>query len=154
MVEWLNANIAYWHWIVLGILLAGLEIFVPSFVILWFGVAGIAVGLLMVLFPIGVTAQLFIWGGLSVLLLVLWHKLVSPRMENRTLAGLSREAIIGQVGTVLEYSSARSRGNLRFPAPILGNDEWEFIFDGELRSGDRVMVTEVSGNALIVVPKN
>ena len=154
MVEWLDTNVAYWHWIVAGLLLAGLEIFVPSFVILWFGVAAILVGILMVMITMGFTAQLLIWGILSVLLLVLWHKLVSPRMHNKTLAGMSREAIIGQVGTVMEYSSARARGNLRFPAPLLGNDEWEFIYEGQLQAGDRVVVTEVSGNALIVIPRN
>jgi len=152
MVEWLDANVAYWHWIVVGLLLAGLEIFVPSFVVLWFGVAAILVGLLMVIVTMGFTAQLFIWGGGAVLLLVLWHKLISPRMLNKTMAGMSREAIIGQVGTVMEYSSVRARGDLRFPAPLLGNDEWEFIYEGQLQAGDRVVVTDVSGNALIVMP--
>ncbi len=153
MVEWLDTNIAFWHWIVVGLLLVGLEIFVPSFVILWFGVAAILVGILISIVSLGFTAQLLTWGILSVVLLVLWHKLVSPRMLNKTMAGLSREAIIGQVGTVIDYSSVNARGNLRFPAPLLGNDEWEFIYEGELQAGDRVIVTEVSGNSLIVIPR-
>ena len=46
MVEWLDANILYWHWIVFGILLAGAEIFAPSFFLLWLGVSGVLVGLI------------------------------------------------------------------------------------------------------------
>jgi hypothetical protein len=40
---------------------------------------------------------------------------------------------------------------LRFPAPILGSDEWSFICEDPVAIGDRVRVTEVSGNSLIVV---
>ncbi|MEJ2418991.1 MAG: NfeD family protein [Exilibacterium sp.] len=149
-MEWLNGEIAYWHWIVVGLLLAALEIFVPSFVILWFGLAAIVVGLIMAVTSLSFTFQLLIWVILSVLFAYLWHKIISPKILNKTFAGMSREAIIGQTGTVLNYNALQSRGMLRFSAPLLGNDEWEFIFEGELQSGDRVTVIDVSGNTLIV----
>ena len=154
MLDWLNSHIAYWHWIVFGLLLAGLEIFVPSFVMLWFGLSALAVGLLMLGTSFSITLQLLIWIVLSVVFLGLWHKLVSPRMQNKTMAGLSREAIVGKVGTVLEYSPEQSRGNLRFPAPVLGNDEWEILSEDNLKSGDRVVVSDLSGNTLVVRLKN
>lgn len=152
-MEWLNSNIAYWHWIVFGLALACLEIFLPSFVILWFGLSAIVVGLLMLVVDFSITAQLLVWAFLSVVFLALWHKLVSPRMRDKTLAGLSREAIVGKVGTVLEYSQDSGRGSLRFPAPVLGNDEWEILSEDPLRSGDRVVVRDVSGNTLVVRQK-
>jgi len=37
--------------------------------------------------------------------------------------------------------------------PLLGNEEWEFLSNDELAIGDRVMVVEVSGNALVVTKK-
>lgn len=153
MIEWLNAHIAYWHWIVLGLILAGMEIFLPSFFVLWFGAAAICVGLVIALVPIGLTAQLLLWIVLSVVFVVLWHKFVSPRMRDRTLAGMSREAIIGQSGIVVRHSAESGRGLLKFSAPILGSEDWDFICEGKLASGDRVIVTEVSGNSLIVRPK-
>lgn len=154
MIEWLNGQIAYWHWIVLGLLLSGLEIFLPSFVIIWFGAAAICVGLLLWLVPLGLTAQLVLWIALSISFLVLWMKFVAPRMRDRTLAGLSREAIIGQTGIVVRHNTDTGRGQLRFPAPILGSEDWDFICEGKLASGDRVTVIEVSGNSLIVKPKS
>ncbi len=153
-MEWLNSHVAYWHWIVLGLVLASLEIFVPSFVILWFGVSAIVVGLLLLMTGISVTAQVLIWAVLSFLCVAAWHKLVSPRMKDKTLAGLSREAILGKVGTVLEYSVEQGRGTMRFPAPVLGNDEWEILSHDALQSGDRVTVKDVSGNTLIVQLKS
>lgn len=153
MIEWLNANIAYWHWIVLGLVLAGMEIFMPTFFILWFGAAAVSVGLVLWVVPMTLTAQLLLWIVNSAVFVVLWHKLVSPRMKDRSLAGMSREAIIGQTGIVVQHNSESGRGRLKFPAPILGDDEWDFICEGKLAGGDRVTVTEVSGNSLIVRPK-
>lgn len=153
MVEWLNENVAYWHWIVFGILLCGMEIFTTTFVLLWFGVAGIIVGILLSLVTMSFAWQLGLWAIFSILLMILWHTQISPRMANKTLAGLSLEAVVGQVGTVLSYSTLTNRGQLRFPAPVLGNDEWEFICTSALQSGDRVVVSSVSGNSLIVTPK-
>lgn len=153
MMEWLNAHIAYWHWIVLGLALAGLEIFLPTFFMLWFGAAAICVGLVLWVIPLSLTAQLLLWIVNSVVFVVLWHKLVSPRMKDRSLAGMSREAIIGQTGIVVQHYTDSGRGRLKFPAPILGDDEWDYICEANLASGDRVTVTDLSGNAVIVRPK-
>jgi len=43
------------------------------------------------------------------------------------------------------------RGTLRFSVPILGADEWPFICSDEVASGDRVRVSDISGNDLIVI---
>ena len=83
-----------------------------------------------------------------------WFKWVSPHLKNKTFSEMSREGMIGQVGSVIEYNSVhKGRGTLRFPAPILGNDEWQFICTDTVDLGDRVIVREFSGNALIVSAK-
>lgn len=150
MIAWLDHNLLYWHWVIFGIALVALELFTPTFVTLWLGVAAVIVGIVMIFIPLELSIELVIWITLSVLFLLLWHKFVSPRMANQTLAGLSKEAIIGQVGMVTFYNRDQGRGMLKFPAPILGNDDWEFIFDGVLENGDRVIVKDISGNSLIV----
>lgn len=150
MVEWLNTNIEYWHWFVFGVVLAALEMFIPSFFMLWLGVSAVAVALAMLIIPVSFTWQLLLWGILSVVCLVTWFKYVSPKMKDRTKSGMAKEALFGQLGTVLEYNSSTSRGKLRFPAPLLGEDEWLFICEDDLSSGDKVMVMETSGNDLLV----
>ena len=131
------------------------ELFIPVFVIMWLGVAAVLVGLILTISATDFSNQLVIWVVFSALFLLLWHKFVSPRLTDRTLAGLSREAVVGQIGMVTHFDREEGRGNLKFPAPIVGNDEWEFIYnsgndDSILQNGDKVRVTDISGNSLIV----
>ena len=150
MIEGLS-EIAYWHWIIFGLLLSLSEIFVMSFVLLWFGLGAIAVGLLLLVFEIPITIQILFWIIISSFNVFAWFKWVSPRFKTKTLSGMSREKMIGQVGTVIELNlSHKGRGKLRFPAPILGDDEWQFICEDIVEVGCRVIVKEFSGNSLIV----
>ena len=144
-------ELLYWHWIVAGIILILLEIPLPSFTTLWLGAAAIIVGLLMLAFPeMNFTAQILAWTVLSVIMTWSWFKFLKPLSTDKTMAGLSREAMIGQVGQVIQVPNDDRRGVLRFPAPVLGEDEWQFITQDALRMGDRVQVSDLSGNSLIV----
>ena len=154
MLEWLNTQIAYWHWLVFGLCLVLSEMMLLSFVTLWFGLSAIIVGLLLWIYPFSFTLQLLIWIVLSIFIVYAWFKWVSPHFKNKSFSGMAREGMIGQVGTVIEYNSVHEgRGTLRFPAPILGSDEWQFICTDRVEVGSRVMVREFSGNALIVAAK-
>ncbi|MEE9397843.1 MAG: NfeD family protein [Methylococcales bacterium] len=155
MLEWLNTNIAYWHWLTFGLCLALAEIMLLSFVALWFGLGAIIVGLILLIYPLSFTAQLLTWIILSIFIVYAWFKWVSPHFKNKSLSGMAREEMIGKIGIVIEYNSVHEgRGVLRFSIPILGSDEWQFICVDAVEVGDRVMVRDFSGNALIVSAKN
>ena len=124
MLDGLNATIAYWHWLIFGLLLSLGEIFAMSFVLLWFGLSAILVGILLAIFEMSVTVQILLWMFFSAFNVFAWFKWVSPRFKTKTLSGMSREKMLGQVGTVIEFNSRHEgRGTLRFSAPILGSDE-------------------------------
>ena len=53
-------EIEYWHWLILGMLLMALEMALPSFVLLWFGAGAIVSGIVLLLVPISLTAQVLI----------------------------------------------------------------------------------------------
>ena len=143
--------IEYWHWIVFGIVLMLSEIFIGSFFIFWFGAAAVVVGLLIVPLPdMSPTAQLIIWAVSSASFALAWFKLVKPLNVDKTKAGLSKEALVGEIGQVLQIPSGDKRGKVRFPAPVLGSDEWLIISHDTVSIGDRVSVIDLSGNALIV----
>lgn len=141
----------YWHWIVFGIALMLGEMFLASFFILWFGAAAVVIGGLVFLFP-GITPawQIFLWTLLSSALALAWFKYLKPLSIDKTKAGLSRERFLGEVGQVLSPPNGDKRGTLRFPAPLMGSDEWLCISQDTLASGDRVTVVDFSGNTLIV----
>jgi membrane protein implicated in regulation of membrane protease activity len=58
--------------------------------------------------------------------------------------------LLGEIGQVINAPSGDIKGTIRFPAPVLGNDEWLIISEDSLVIGDRVGVIDLSGNALIV----
>ena len=147
----MSFEILYWHWVVFGVLLVLSEIALTTFFILWFGVAAIIVGAILYFAPgLSLSWQIFIWTLLSSLLAAAWFKYLKPLSIDRTKAGLSREAILGEVGQVISVPSEDRRGRMRFPAPILGADEWMIISSEKLAEGDRVRVKDVSGNSLLV----
>ena len=144
-------TVQYWHWLVFGMILIMAEIFVPSFTIFWFGLGGLVVAGLMLLFSgISFTWQLFVWAIASCGFTFLWFKFIRPKMTDRTRAGLSREAAIGETGQVIKKPGSGRRGMVRFATPLLGSEEWLFICDSAVDIGDRVRVADISGNTLVV----
>ena len=127
------------------------EIALPSFTALWFGLGAVLVGLLMLLVPeLSLSWQVFIWTVSSALATFLWFRYFKPRAIDKTMAGLSREAILGEIGLVIAAPQGDRRGKLRFSLPMLGAEEWDIICEQEVVPGDRVAVVDISGNALIV----
>ena len=147
----MDIAVQYWHWLVFGMILIIAEIFVPSFTIFWFGLGGLLVAGLMLLFSgISFTWQLFIWAIASCVFTFLWFRFIRPRMTDRTKAGISREAAVGETGQVIQAPEDGRRGKVRFTIPLLGSEDWPFICDGPVSVGDRVTVSDISGNTLVV----
>ena len=147
----MNIELLYWHWLLLGMLLIAAEMFVPSFTILWFGLGALLVGLVLLLIDINLTMQLVLWTISSIIFTVFWFKYFKPKMADKTTASSAREKVIGEFGQVIKLPTEGSRGKVRFVIPILGDDEWDFISEDSVEIGDRVHISEISGNTLIVV---
>jgi len=95
----------YWHWLVLGLGLIVIEIFLPSFTVLWFGLGAVVVGILLWIFPaLGSGLQVLVWTVTSILFAVAWFRYFKPKMIDKTVAGLSREGALGRVGQVVKAS--------------------------------------------------
>jgi inner membrane protein len=144
----------YWHWIVFGVALALLEIYLASFTVLWFGLGAVVVGLVMLFVPdLAFSLQLLAWLIASSGFAVLWFKFFKPKMVDKTTAGVAREAVIGEVGQVIRVPAPPNRGVVRFTIPVLGDDEWNFICEEPVVAGDRVAIKDFSGNTLVVTKR-
>ena len=143
-------DLLWWHWLVVGLLLVGLELLVPSFTIIWFGLGAVLVGLVLLIAPaLPLFAQLLVWTVVSALLTVLWFRFFNPR-KNRTLSGSAKDAVLGEIGLVIRAANPYDKGRVKFQLPILGADEWPCMADEALAVGDRVKVVEVEGHVLKV----
>ncbi|OAU99116.1 MULTISPECIES: NfeD family protein [Moraxella] len=144
-----------WHWAVIGMLLMMGELFIPSFAMLWFGVAALVTALLLWVVPMGLLSQVVIWLGLSIVACILWFRLIQPRIKTRTKAGLGGSVIVGEIGMIVSPVLTNGLGVVRFSVPKVGAAEWACrTLDGRpIEVGTRVIVTAVMGNELIVMPK-
>ena len=70
----------WWQWTVAGMALILSEFAVPAFVLLWFGIGALIVAALAAFTAeLGMAIQMSIWLGSSVVLLVLWFKILRRR---------------------------------------------------------------------------
>lgn len=82
----------------------------------------------------------------------LGFKFIKPLSTDKTKAGLSREATIGQIGMVIQTNLEHDQIKVRFPMPVLGSDEWNCRTTSPVQVGDRIRVIDILGNDLVVQP--
>jgi hypothetical protein len=139
-------QLAYWHWWVLGVALAALEVFAPGAVLIWFGIAALAVGLLVLLLPgLPWTVQVVVFTALSVASLVGWRLYARSRPERTDYPALNRRAeqYVGRVLT-LDEPIVNAMGKVR-----LDDSTWK-VRGPDLPAGTRVRVQGVDGTLLVV----
>lgn len=140
----------WWHWAIGGIGLIIAELAVPSFVLIWFGLGGLAVALLLAVMPqIGLTAQLAVWLVISVSLVAFWFRVFKPGMH-KTRIGMSEANVVGEIGLLTRNVAPFQRGEVRFQKPMVGSEVWPCIADVPIAAGERVRVLGVEGSLLKV----
>ncbi len=146
-------DLAWWHWMVLGLALGLLELAVPSFFIIWFGLGALLVGVAMLAAPgIAFSGQVMLWTAASVAMTVLWFK-VFRREDGKTRSGQADEAL-GEIGVLVRavepLGVSSPRGDVRFQKPVMGSDVWPCLADEAIAAGERVRVLAVDGQILKV----
>ncbi len=144
-------NPLWWHWMALGFILIAAEIVVPSFVIIWFGVAAVIVSLIDFIFSTDLSTEIFWWIVFSIFFQYMWFKKFKPK--TLTKSGQADESM-GKKGVVLEDIKPYGRGKVRFEIPILGSRDWIVTADELIKSGEEVISIEALGNMLKVKKAN
>lgn len=140
----------WWYWVVAGVALVLCELAIPLFVLIWFGLSAIAVGILLALLPsVSLTAQLSLWLLLSIAFVVCWFRVFRPN-QHKTRAGMSDNNVIGEVGLLVRAVAPFQKGEVRFQKPLLGSEVWTCIADQEITVGERVRIVQVEGTLLTV----
>ena len=134
----------WWIWLVFGLGLIVLELMLPTFFILWFGIGAVLVSLVACLAPgLPLDMQVLLWVVFSSITTVLWFKVFRKKTpDNRWTAA----SVIGEVGLLTASVSEFQKGRVRFQKPVLGNEEWACVADTQILSGERVRLTAIEGN--------
>jgi membrane protein implicated in regulation of membrane protease activity len=104
MTEWLYHSV-FWHWWILAGLLLIVELTAPSFFFLWLGIAAVAVGLILLVFPaIPLETQLVLFGIASVVAVLAWRKYRETRPITTDQPNLNRRGnqYIGRIFSLSE----------------------------------------------------
>jgi len=134
-----------WLWAIAGVLLLIAEVIAPGFFLVFIGAAAIATGLFTVLFDLGLAPQIglfIVYAAVFVMVFKRWYgeadgPAADPLLNDRA------ARLIGRSVTVVEPVDEHS-GRVR-----VGDSEWS-ARGGPAAAGDRVKVTSVEGNCLIV----
>jgi len=145
-------ELLYWHWVVFGIGLVLLELIIPSFTALWFGLGAVVVGIVLWLdASVSLTFQIAMWASISTALTLVWFKLLRPSPKHK--GAILLNDVEGEIGLVISAPSGNRNGKVRFSTPLLGMDEWEFQAEDAVEVGDQIQVKDVKENILLMVKR-
>lgn len=150
MVEFFTQYVSWWHWIVLGILFIILEMATGTFVVLGFGIAAVMVGVLDLIIPMNFLAQVAVWILLAIVIITISFKYFKAQATVSN-TGQSNYGF-DTLGTVTQTIAPHARGKVRFDTPVLGNSTWSATSDMELKINTRVIIKEVQGQLINVIP--
>jgi membrane protein implicated in regulation of membrane protease activity len=143
-------QLEWWHWMVLGIALVLLELAVPSFFLVWFGLGALIVGVMLAVVPtVPFAWQVLGWTAFSLVFTWLWFKVFKQHVF-KSRAGMAKGSLVGEVGIVTRDIRPYEKGQIRLQKPVLGEEVWESMAEEEIRAGVRVRVLDVEGNTVKV----
>ena len=145
----ISENVQFWHWLILGVVLLGLEIVVPGTFFLWMGVAAGVVGLILLVFPdFAWQSQIVAFAVLSVIAVVVWNYWLRrrPATEGQPTLNARGAQYVGRVATLSE-PLVDGVGKARIDDSV-----WRVASEmqADLPAGSRVRITGVAGATLVV----
>lgn len=134
-----------WLWMIGGVLLLIAEIIAPGFFLVFIGGAAIATGAFALLFGLGVPAQLALFALYSLLAVMVGRRVYanSPEASSNPMLNDRSAQLIGRQVTAISAIDEHS-GRVE-----VGDSQWS-ARGGPANAGDRVRITGVEGNCLIV----
>lgn len=134
-----------WTWIIVGVVLLALELFLPGFFLLWFGVAALITGAIALFTDFSWQTDLIIFVVLAVIAVLVGRRTFSAASEPGEQPLLNQRAV-RLVGTVhvLADPVVNGQGRVR-----IDDTNWR-IAGPDLPSGAQVRITGVDGAVLTV----
>jgi inner membrane protein len=139
-------------WLLAGVLLMGLELLTPGFVVFFFGIGALMTGLLSLLIPglsSSILAQLLTWSAGSLLSLFIFRRFFKKIFSGKVIEDPGTDEFVGQTAEVLEPITRNNPGRISFQGTT-----WKALTAGpDLAPGDRVTITKKDNLTFTVVKR-
>jgi membrane protein implicated in regulation of membrane protease activity len=139
-----------WLWLIGGVLLLTAEVIAPGFSLIFIGVAGIATGVLSLMFGLPLVLQLAAFAIFALVSLrVGGRRFYASRYDHSADPLLNDRVarLLGRVVVVVQPVDSHG-GRVR-----VGDSEWS-ARGGPAAAGDRVRIVDIEGNCLKVEPEH
>lgn len=139
-------------WILVGLAIMSMELFMPGFILVFFGLGAVLVGVTLLMVPLGVNAQLILFPVISIVLLVSFRRYAqgyfTGRVSNANPGGAPVDVNIGQTAVVTEDIVPNSpRGKVEYHGT-----SWNADADAEIKKGVKVVIIDRHDLTLKVRP--
>ena len=139
------ADLEPWTWLILGLLLIGLETVAPGIFLIWLGIAALLTGLLDYGFGLSWQAALVVFAGLSLLSVIAGRTLTRHRPAAGDTLNRRGEALVGRL-FLLDQAIASGEGRIRIDDTV-----WR-VTGPNIPAGSQVRVARIDGATLVVEP--
>ena len=145
--EWLYGIAAHWAWLTLGVLLAGLEMLLPGYYLIWIALAALVTGVLTGLLGLGVPLEVAVFGVLALVSVFSARRFLNknPIESSDPLMNHRGARMVGQTARVVE---AIRHGTGRVH---IGDGQWN-ARGVDAGVGDWVRIVGNDGSTLLVEP--
>jgi len=133
-------------WFIAGVVLIVLEIFVPGFVIVWFGFGAIVAGF-AAFFGAGHLVQILLFLGVSLVSVFLAQMFIKKKEKQGFRVGAER--LIGKRAKVIRSIVPPDMGMVK-----VEGEEWRATADEEIKIGEMVIIDAIEGTHLVVHREN
>lgn len=133
-------------WIIAGFIVSILEMFAPGVYLLWFGIAGVATGLLVWLWPLSFVGELIAFALFSAVSLAIGRLLTRRATDNE-----GEQPFLNRRGEQLVGRSVVLTAAIENGAGRLSIDDTIWRAEGpDMPAGSRAVITGVDGTTLKV----
>ena len=134
-----------WNWLIIGLVLMGLELIAPGVFLLWLGLAALLVGVVSLFADWIWQVQVIAFAAFSLAAVPLWRRVAARSAPNPDSAFLNRrtDALVGRVFT-LEKPIMDGNGTVKIDDTV-----WR-VSGPDCPAGSRVKVVRADGAGLTV----
>jgi membrane protein implicated in regulation of membrane protease activity len=146
MIQDAFISLGAWAWIILGILLIGIELVAPGSFFLWLGLAAIVTGLIDAMLGLSWQASGLLFALLCVAAVILGRAATRSRTQDEPQAGMLNrrgQSLVGRVFT-LETPIKDGEGRIR-----VDDSSWR-VTGADRFAGTKVRVVRIEGSTLVV----